>query len=474
MFVIEDLSQRLKPNPKKTKRLVALALALVSLSLIIYGAKLIKSNGYVSTLSPRIFDVGAPNLETPVSLFDSFFATKIKIYDEIRAGETLYAALRRLRVPQQAADKFASAIGKTTNLKFLLPGNSLMIESASDHLQLGNISNSPLTQSALDPRALELFSKDENGVAFRIRAVLPTDVGEVEVSVIKPKVYKEHSLLNGVVNSSIYNAIINSRGDAVLVNNFSDIFAWQFDFYRDTRAGDTYQMIVERNVSEGRFVGFGRVLAAEYMSAGKILRGFYFESTDGTVAGFFDDQGRSLKNAFLKAPLKVASINSRFGMRYHPVQKILKPHNGVDYGAERGTPIMAVAAGTVVNAGYSPFNGNWVRIRHMNGYETEYLHATKLGKGIRVGVRVTQGQVIGYVGKTGLATGYHLHFGMKQNGKYVNPATQRFAREVGVPPRYMAEFAQSIEAMVIAFNRQSPDRQQIIAHNEQQQDYELQ
>ena len=171
-------------------------------------------------------------------------------------------------------------------------------------------------------------------------------------------------------------------------------------FLQGDSAGYTYQMIVERNVSEGRFVNYGRVMAAEYVSNGRKLRGFYFASKDGQVAGFFDDTMLSLKNAFLKAPLKLASISSKFGMRYHPVLQRMKAHNGVDYGANMGTPFMAVASGTIINAGYSPFNGNWVRVRHLNGYETEYLHAVRLAKGVKLGAQVKQGQIIGYVGKT--------------------------------------------------------------------------
>ncbi len=318
---------------------------------------------------------------------------------------------------------------------------------------------------SMTTRAIELYSKDENGLAYSVKASLAKDMGgEVKISVNKTQVYREHALINGVVSNSISSAIVEQGGDAQLVNSFADIFAWQIDFFRDTREGDSYQMIVEKNIADGRFVGYGRVLAAEYSGERKSLRGFYFESVDGKVAGFFDHEGRSLKNAFLKAPLKLASITSGFNKhRFHPVQKRIKPHNGVDYGANRGTPFMAVANGVVTNAGFSRFNGNWVRLKHMNGYETEYLHATKLAPGIHVGARVNQGQVIGYVGKTGLATGYHLHFGMKLAGNYVDPVKQNFARSEGVPAKYLREFSSNIAAMVIALNRQSPNRATVVA-----------
>lgn len=435
-----------------------------SLVLFFLGVRFLSPSQGSAGIASKFFQVGPADIfETPASLFDNFFATRVRVYDEILPGENLSLALKRLNVSRGLAEKFSSAIGQSANLKLLLPGDAFMIERASPQVQLGGVSTQGF-DTAIDMRALELFIKDETGVANRIRAEL-SDSGDAKINVrmFKSAVFKEHSLLNGVVESTIYGSIINAGGDAYLVNSFSDIFIWQFDFYKDTKEGDSYQMIAEKHVSDGRFVGFGKVLAAEYTSGGKTMRGFYFESGDRQVTGYFDEKGMSLKNAFLKAPLKLASISSRFGMRFHPVQKRMKAHNGVDYGANRGTPFLAVASGTVVNASYSPFNGNWVRVRHANGYETEYLHATHLAKGVRVGAHVKQGQVIGYVGKTGLATGYHLHFGMKHLGKYVNPSAQKFAPSSGVSAKYMAEFKRSIEAMVIALNRQSPERQKVLA-----------
>ncbi|MCA9507927.1 MAG: M23 family metallopeptidase [Myxococcales bacterium] len=373
-----------------------------------------------------------------------------KIYDEVRAGESLYGSLRRLRVPSKEAEIFVNSLSKKINLRQLPVGTVIVIESAPEKVFLDHFRISDSDQ--LFVRGLELYARHESGVAFSVKASLKE--GEsVELAKQEPEMFKEHGLFSGVIENSVYGSILNNNGDALLVNNFSDIFAWQIDFSREARAGDSYQMVVEKHVSGGRFVGFGRILAAEYISKKQALRAFYFESSDGRVSGFFDDNGRSLRNAFLKAPLKLASISSKFGMRFHPVQKRMKPHNGVDYPANRGTPFMAVAGGTVINAGYSRFNGNWVRIRHKNGYQTEYLHATKLAKGVHVGAHIKQGQVIGYVGKTGLALGYHLHFGMKKNDSYVDPTKQVFARSAGIPSPYLKEFKNNIAPMVIALNR---------------------
>lgn len=464
IYNTESTKRKVQRAMKRPNNLFVVALGVGALLLVSLGVYRFWQAEDVEDSASHVFKVSPGDaFETPISLLDDFYVTQLRVYDEILPKETLSQALRRLRIAGNIAEKFTAAINKSVNLKLLRPNTGLMIERQSANMQLGWL-NEPENHPVSDVLAIELFIRDEAGVASRIRASLDADKKDhIKVDIYKPKIEKEHGLLSGVVTNSIYSAIVNNNGDAQLVNGFSDIFNSQFDFYRDTREGDFYQMIVEKNLSDGRFVGFGKILAAEYTSGGKTLRGFYFESTDRQVSGFFDDKGFSLKNAFLKAPLKLASISSRFGMRFHPVQKRMKPHNGVDYGANRGTPFMSVASGTVVNAGYSPFNGNWVRVRHPNGYETEYLHATHLAKGVHVGARVKQGQIIGYVGKTGLASGYHLHFGMKQHGKYVNPAAQKFARSVGVPAKYMGEFKRNIEALIIALNQQSPDRQKVLA-----------
>lgn len=401
--------------------------------------------------------------QTPASLFDSFFATRTRVYDEIRIGESLSTTLKRLQFPHSDAEKLIKALSTRVNMRSIRPGNVLMVEFSGKYIQLGSLTKKG-EEALLAPSAVELFSKDEHGVAFSVRVSFEDQEPDIKLTVNRAHVSKEHQLINGRVQNSVYSAIVASGGDAQLVNSFSDIFGWQFDFFRDTREGDTYQMVVEKNVADGRFVGYSRVLAAEYTSNNKTLRGYYFKSTDGQILGYFDEEGRSLQNAFLKAPLKLAYISSPFNKRrFHPIQKIIKPHNGIDYGANLGTPFMAVAKGIVVNAGYSPFNGNWVRLKHMNGYETEYLHANRLAKGIHVGARVEQGQVIGYVGKTGLASGYHLHFGMKKGGNYVDPITQRFARNAGIPPRYIKEYNNNIQAMIIALNSQSPNKNNTLA-----------
>lgn len=381
-----------------------------------------------------------------------------KLYDEIKKGESLIGALGRLGIRLHNPELMLKALGQKTNLRALPVGTVIAVESQNQNSAKLDSLETKLPWGQALVSSLEIFLKDENQIAYGLKAILRPG-GRVEVEEIRATTFKEHALIGGQVNNSLYRSILSGGGDAALVNNFSDIFAWQVDFFRNSHDGDLFQMVVEKNVADGRVAGFGKVLAAEYQSGQNTHRAYYFESSDKSVSGFFDEQGRSLRNAFLKSPIKLASITSKFGMRFHPVQKRMKPHNGVDYPASRGTPVMAVAGGLVINAGYSRFNGNWVRIRHMNGYETEYLHFTKLAKGIRVGARVAQSQIVGFVGMTGLATGYHLHYGMKKNGTYVDPTKQSFARASGVPSKYLAEFNTFIAPMVIALNRNVDQRE---------------
>lgn len=459
--IADRFSPRFRPSRGRRPRLGLIFLLVISLAMI--SLTFFRMLGFRAESQPVAEPMATEEIqvEQPRGILDNPFSATSKIYDEVRSGENLFSALKRLQLGAYESEVLIKALSKELNVRQVKPGDVIMIESSSNNLLLNSLKVSEAT--SLHPMAVEVFSKDENGIAFSVKATIDADK-IVNVRANRSTVYREHALINGVVSNSIYSSIINNGGDAQLVNSFADIFAWQVDFSRESRGGDTYQMVVEKNVADGRFVGYGRVLAAEYTNSRKSLRGFYFESSDKQIVGFFDDEGRSLRNAFLKAPLKLASITSRFGMRFHPIQKIMKAHNGVDYPANRGTPFMAVASGLVINAGYTRFNGNWVRIRHMNGYETEYLHATQLAKGIHVGAQVKQGQVIGYVGMTGLASGYHLHFGMKKNSTYVDPTKQNFARSSGIPSRYQQEFSSNIAPMVIALNRQSPNKGTVVAY----------
>ena len=250
--------------------------------------------------------------------------------------------------------------------------------------------------------------------------------------------------MRGTISSSLFDAVSALGENAELAINLADIFAYDIDFIRDLRHGDTFQAVVEKRFRKGNPAGYGRVLAAEFTNQGKTYRAFLFKDGDRAPA-YYDAQGYSRRTAFLRAPLSYSRISSGFSMRrFHPVTKTWRAHPAIDYAAPTGTPIMTVGDGKIVDIGFTNGNGNYIKIRHSNGYETMYLHMSRFAKGMKQGRRVNQGEVIGYVGATGLATGPHLCFRMTRNGAPVNPPTVRSAAASPVSPERLGDFKAAI------------------------------
>ena len=249
------------------------------------------------------------------------------------------------------------------------------------------------------------------------------------------KVFTARVAVRGEIKDSLYRSLAHEPSSAALVVKLAGVFAWDIDFYQDPRSGDTFEMIVEKRYIRGEeepvFMEYGEILSARYEGERESFEAYRFQPTKGEV-GYYNAAGKSLIRDVLRSPLKIQRVTSSFKRkRYHPVLKKYRPHNGVDYGAGRGTPVMAVAHGKVTRAGRWGGAGIAVVLAHKDKMSTQYFHLSKLGKGVRRGARVKQGQIIGYVGKTGLASGYHLHFGMKKRGRYVNPLRQKY--QPGVP-----------------------------------------
>lgn len=222
--------------------------------------------------------------------------------------------------------------------------------------------------------------------------------------------------------------------------DLADIFAWQVDFSRDLRPGDSFRVVAERLVSEDGEVRLGRVLAGELTVGGVTHEAYRWTAPDGQT-GFFDAAGRSLRRAFLLAPVQFRRISSRLSSaRLHPILGILRRHEGIDYAADPGTPVMAAGDGIVTQRGWSGGYGNLIELRHANGIVTRYGHLSGFAKGIAAGVRVAQGQVIGYVGSTGLATGPHLHYEFRVNGKPRDPRSADLGTGMPVPLAQQRDF----------------------------------
>ena len=220
----------------------------------------------------------------------------------------------------------------------------------------------------------------------------------------------------------------------------SEIFAWDIDFAKDIQSGDRFQVLVEKRFKQGEFKGYGSVLAAVFVNNGETYRAFRYTGKNGG-AGYYDENGKSLQKSFLKSPVNYSKISSHFtNSRHHPILNIKRPHPGIDYAAPKNTPVKTVADGVITEMGYNTTMGKYMIIRHDNGYETSYYHLNGFAKGHRKNGSVSQGDVIGYVGKTGLATGYHLDFRMTRNGRHIDPMDTPVIRVGPVPAEEMNRF----------------------------------
>ena len=323
----------------------------------------------------------------------------------LRRGDTLLTALGRIGFDRRASSEVAEALRASgADLRKLRPDDALEITWT------------------LEGEPLAVRWEPSPWLGF---AAVATDAGwEVRRADTRPDVRVE--AVRGEVRRSLFEAVESLGESPQLVMELAEIFSSDFDFTADTRAGDRFRLLVEKRYAGEQFVDYGQILVAQYLSDGRMLTGVAFEGVDGRVA-YYDPGGRSLKKSFLKSPLEFTRITSGFTYaRPHPILGGVRPHLAVDYGAPVGTPVRAVADGTVMVAGWNGGNGIQVHLRHHAGYETQYNHLSRLGSGLRPGSRVSQRQVIGYVGSTGLSTGPHLDYRVAKNGRFVNPLGEKF------------------------------------------------
>lgn len=315
----------------------------------------------------------------------------------VRSGDTIESVSRRLAGREWI--QWRDALVAEIDPKRLLPGT----EFRGTLSPAGNLENLAVV---FDRRNEIHFVAGFAGIASeRIERPLESEVVHIE----------------GIVESSLFGAVEAAGGGASLAVRMAQIYQWDIDFLRDLRKGDRFVVIADRQSIDGEFYDWGTIFAARFVNGSRVLDAIVFPDADGRL-GYYDLEGRPLRKQFLRSPLKFSRVTSRFSMsRFHPVLKRRMPHYGVDYGAPTGTPAMVTADGTVIFAGRKGGGGNMVTVRHTNGYETNYLHLSRFGKGIRRGVRVSQGQVIGYVGSTGLSSGPHLDYRVQHNGKWINP-----------------------------------------------------
>jgi len=295
--------------------------------------------------------------------------------------------------------------------------------------------------------------KQPSKVEYFIYEINPVDYVVYDLS-DSLQIYKEKKPIvtqiktaSGVITSSLWNTMKAQALSPILAMDLSDIYAWSIDFF-GIQKGDKFRVIYEENFVSGKSIGIGRIFAAQFVHANEDFYAFRF--TQDNEDSYFDDKGKSLKKAFLKSPLKFSRISSQFSnSRFHPVLKIYRPHHGVDYAAPTGTPVMSIGDGTVVAKAYQAAGGgNYLKVKHNSAYTTSYMHLSKYGEGISSGVRVRQGQIIGYVGATGLASGPHLDFRVFLNGTPVNPLTIKAPPTEPVSQKNMSDYTVHRDSMM--------------------------
>lgn len=265
---------------------------------------------------------------------------------------------------------------------------------------------------------------------------------------------REVRVASGVIETSLWNSLVENGNDPELASEMSEVYAWTIDFF-GIQKGDYYKVMYEDLIVEGKSIGTGKVLSACFHHMGSDI--YAFRYTTGDETGYYNEKGENLQRAFLKAPLRFKRISSGFSHgRMHPILKIRRPHLGVDYAADYGTPVQTIGEGTVIEKGWNKGGGgNYIKIKHNGAYTTLYMHLAGFAKGIKTGSRVRQGDVIGYVGSTGLSTGPHLDFRVFLNGQAIDPLKVESPPSEPVGKQYIAGYMQLVDSLKVGLDTMS-------------------
>lgn len=364
-----------------------------------------------------------PEEVSPLVQEDMPIESPVTVEEElVQRGDTLYDILRAKKLPE-------SKILAAAQLKVDDITPSRLVAGRSYRLYIRDGEVTEYQYEPDDKRILRILFESEPPVMHL--EPIPYQVFRVPVS--------------GIIQDSLFAAVEAAGEKAALAMDLADLFAWQVDFYRDLRGGDSFTVLVDKYYRDGNFVGYGKIHAARFINNGDTYTGFLFTPGDGRE-DYFDENGDSLRKQFLKSPLRFRRISSGFSnRRLHPVTGKVSAHLGVDYAASTGTPVMSIGDGKVLFKKYDNVNGRIIKIRHNGTYSTAYAHLNSFAKGIGTGSRVRQGQVIGYVGRSGRATGPHLHFAMYKNGRYVDPRRISVPRASSVPDADRLAFEQKVK-----------------------------
>jgi murein DD-endopeptidase MepM/ murein hydrolase activator NlpD len=327
-------------------------------------------------------------------------------------GDSLGRLLKRSGLTAQQTDEIIRALHGVVDFKTIRAGQRFRLErTAAGEVQSFEliISKISTVRARRDGAGLLVGAADQSQTRLEIKQI------------------------GGRIDSSLYASVKAAGEDTSLVAFFVDVFAYDLDFYNDTREGDVFRVVVEKEFKDQEFLGYRRILAAEYTGKAGSFGTFYFVAPGDSRGRYYSADGESAEKTFLKTPLKYARVSSAFDRRrMHPVLHTVRAHLGVDYAAPVGTPVWAAAPGKIISRGPAGGAGNMVILRHDNGLDTVYMHLSKFAGGQKIGQVVEAKTVIGYVGTTGLSTGPHLHFGVKQGGAFVDPSKLAPTRRAGV------------------------------------------
>ncbi len=301
----------------------------------------------------------------------------------------------------------------------------------------------------VQPGTRFVISKEPTGdikrIAFDISPLTRLQINyshnEWDSEIVDVETTKKLVHFTGVIKDSLWSSATEQKLSPSVIVDFAEVFGWQVDFSREVRKGDMWRFTVEKLFAEGQHVGYGNIVYAEYKNGPELYTAYYYQNKVTKTRGYYDENGDSLRKVFLKSPIKFGRVTSHFSRRrFHPIHRRYKAHNGVDYGAPRGTPIRVVGEGRVVKIGRFGGAGNMIVVDHVAGYRTKYLHLSRFKRGLRRGSKVLQGDIIGYVGATGYATGPHLHFEMSKHNQLMDPLKVNLPAANPVPEKALSHF----------------------------------
>jgi murein DD-endopeptidase MepM/ murein hydrolase activator NlpD len=336
------------------------------------------------------------------------------LFHEVKRGDTLAKIFSGFNLSPQTTYKVSRAGADAKNLVSLKPGDLL-------YLQIDEAGQLSSLKYPISNTKTLIVSANENNYESRIET---------------KQIEKMLGFSQGTISTSFWNAGTEAGLSDTQIMELAGIFGWDIDFAQEIRSGDTFNMAYEELYVDGEFIGFGDIVAAEFVNQGET-----FTAVRYTDNRYYTPEGRSMRKSFLRAPINFKYVSSSFNpRRFHPVQKRIKPHRGVDYVARVGTPVMAAGDGKVIRSSYDKYNGHHVFIQHGERYQTKYLHFTK--RAVKVGQTVKQGQVIGYLGSTGMVTGAHLHYEFLVDGVHRNPRTVSLPKALPIESSQKAKFMQ--------------------------------